>query len=166
MFWPCLIFLSEHRPTVTCAIGPRIGSWWIFEGAVMWKENTEIESEGFPSKREIREKWKRHGWLNKKKSYLLNSINSSYVSCSSGIRPWRMFEFSFPTNLSRSKISANFITQTSASTEFDEWFLFKSQKETMRLHQFSKLETKFLWRKQVSFKVAQNSFQHFPRHRF
>ena len=48
---------------VTCGIEPRIGSWWISKGAVMWKENTEIESEGFPSKRAVREKCKRHGWL-------------------------------------------------------------------------------------------------------
>jgi len=32
---------------------------WMFEGTVMWKENTERESEGFPPKREVREKCKR-----------------------------------------------------------------------------------------------------------
>ena len=31
----------------------------MFEDAVMWKENTEIESKGFPLKREVREKNKR-----------------------------------------------------------------------------------------------------------
>jgi len=31
---------------------------WMFEGTVMWKENTEIESEGFLPKREVREKCK------------------------------------------------------------------------------------------------------------
>ena len=38
---------------VTGGIEPRIGSWWMFEGAVMWKENTEIESEGFSSKEKL-----------------------------------------------------------------------------------------------------------------
>jgi len=35
-----------------------LGSW-MFEGTAMWKENTEIESEEFPPKREGREKCKR-----------------------------------------------------------------------------------------------------------
>jgi len=33
----------------------------MFEGAVMWKENTEIESEGFTSIGEVRENCKRYG---------------------------------------------------------------------------------------------------------
>jgi len=46
---------------VTGGIEPRIGSWWMFEGAVMWKEKTlKYKAKDFLSKREVKEKCKRY----------------------------------------------------------------------------------------------------------
>ena len=46
---------------ITGGIEPRIGSWWMFEGAVMWEEKTlKQKAKGFLSKREVKEKCKRY----------------------------------------------------------------------------------------------------------
>ena len=83
-------------------------TWLLNVRTVMLKENTETESEGFPLKREVREKCKR----------LIRLLSDVRVLFQSEIRTSKISDESRLSKLKRA-LQRN---------------LFKSQEETIRLH--------------------------------